>query len=330
MRPSWFVYTAGLVTASALAVIGCSKPSGLQEAQTVLPADTSAWVDVDVAKFLQSELGKTWAANPKYKKKLDDYKTACGFDPLKQIHHISLAAPADAENPQASVLVLVQGEFDEATIKKCVNFVLQKDQKQLTESTMGTHRIYEVTGAGTTKRLAFAMPTGKNWLVASMRGPLERALTVYDKKAPAAKDNKAFTEALQRAETPNGVLTGFVLLDAAKAQQINTLFRNKMGAHAPGVDLSKLKDVMASLVLKNDGNVFFRAVANVGDKMQAQNVARLGNYGLDKLRTNPYEILKQFSDALADVKIFDTNDSVTLEVPVAKEKMATFLAMFSL
>lgn len=315
---------------------GCSRTckggaSDPQEMLPFIPADVSAWAELDLRKALQSELGKqllvSLEKDPLFQKERERWKTTCGFDPLKQIHKIFATVPAES-NPmkmQSSLIVVVQGEFEEESVRKCLDVTAQDNQAKLTETKYGRYRTYELSFPGSGIRSGFVFPTGKNWVMISSRSRLTEALALPDKKGASIKDNKAFLEAFQRTRSPDTVIWGLGLVPPEIAKQWNEKAKERLAKYAPGVDLSRLREF--NLVLTMSQGISLRFAANLGNKDQAQKIANLFNEWLNEEKKTFQSQQHRFAGFLAAVKLYDANEDVVLEIPLSEENVKSFMTL---
>lgn len=315
---------------------GCSRScrSGgmdMQEMLQFIPADVSGWAEIDVRRGSQTELGKQLLAkieeDASLQKELERWKTTCGFNPLKQIHKVFAGVPSESDvlKLQSALIVVIQGEFEEDAIRKCLDVAAQESQTKLVETKYGRYRAYEVSIQG--KRSSFVLPTGKNWMMISSRNRLVEALALPDKQGASLRDNKAFLEAIQRPRSADVVIWGLGLISTESAKQVNTKYRERLEKLIPGVDLAGLKEFNLALALSQ--TLSFRFVINVGSKDQSQKIANAINELLNDLKKDLQRQKSQYADFLSAIKLYDANETIVLEIPFTEEdvKKAVDLAI---
>lgn len=171
-----------------IAITACQRnrteiPLAAREDFKHLPAASSMILYSDVSKIAQSPLAEEILQVMEERmheewqdKDIEEFKTATGFDPRRDIHTILVGA-APAPQAKQDFCVIVHGKFDEQRLKDYLKqkSLEQKQELPWQEETVGTHTIYTSAKGRDNRAWCFADANtlyagDRDWIVALLQG----------------------------------------------------------------------------------------------------------------------------------------------------------------
>lgn len=231
--------TTILVAVAALAVVACSKSKGglgggkptgaAAAALDFLPEDTGFIAGASVKKLTSSKLwekyGSMLLGQEETKKTLDDLKSGCGLDPLKDIESVLMAGPASMDDTK--MVIVVSGKFDEKKITSCVEKMAEREGKKVSAKTEGKITTY-TNPDDASKTIEVAWIKDNTIMLAPEGGP-GYLKSVLEAKSHA-KDNKKLYAMVEKVNTSE---TLWVAMEIPPDGQAAEAFSDIASGHTP-------------------------------------------------------------------------------------------------
>jgi hypothetical protein len=188
-----------------LSLLGAAPRARAAEFEKHLPEDTQTVAGINVRQILDSSLVKKYGLDKikealKSEDEVQKILKDLGFDPLKDLDSVVIAAPGGNEPDKG--LIIVRGHFDLAKFQAKAEDIAKKNGDTLQIEKAGGKTIYKVVLQEQTFYASFAGPDAM--LAAPAKDYLLKALERSNGKAPALK-SKELQALLAKVDTKRSV-----------------------------------------------------------------------------------------------------------------------------
>jgi hypothetical protein len=304
--------TEALLTWVLVAGLAAPAQAPSSKADAFLPAGTQAVVTVNVKQMLGSPLVKNQLpkleeqikSNPEAQVALN----ALGFDPLKDLDSISVAAAGADDTDQ--MLIVARGKFDAAKMKTLGEAMAKdKDKKDKFKiHTVDGNTIYEATMENQPKPIFFALVDGNTIVGGLKQSDVTDAFAIKSGKKPGAV-KKELQGLLARANPSQSI--SIVALGAA------------LGNGVPFGD--KVEHINGGISLADDIRTDF--VITTKDDDSAKGLAEMIQQGLDQGKQFVSIFAQQNKDLAPAAELIDVlkvnanKNTISIKGDVTKEAL---------
>lgn len=250
----------------------------------LFPNDTEFVLRVNLKQIMESELVKAQKefldqAKGLLEQRIGDnpgqkYLKEAGFDPLKDLHAVTVAGPGSKDLNQGCIIL--EGRFEPAKFNAAVEKAAKDSPDLLKVSKAGNASIYEISPPG--ERQVFAALAGETTLIVT---PTKEALmdalarAQGTKRSNMKKEFKALLETLTDKQSIGVAATGAAL---GKLMENS----NDPNAAAAAQLVQTIEGLSGAITIRKD--IQFQLGVNAADEATAKQMAQLGNGGLFAIR----------------------------------------------
>lgn len=300
-RFSWLV---------VVGLIASAVPVGAAEGDKYLPSGTQLVVTLNVKQMLDSSLVKKDLDKIQQALKgageAQQVMTALGFDPLKDLDSIVVAAVG--ADDQEKVMLLARGKFDTAKFKAKAEEVAKNMGDVLKIHKVGDNTLYEANVPNQPKPMFACLVDGQTIVASPQKDSVTDALDIKagKKKAMVKKELQALLDKTSSGQS----LSVAVLGDA-------------LGGNVPFGD--KVEHIKGGITLGDEIQTEFVIVTKDADSAKA--ISELLKMGLDQgknfvsLFAMQQKELAPLAEMIDVLKVTDKDATVTLKGTVTKEAL---------
>ena len=313
-----------MIRALSIAILICLAGSTARAVDPkYLPADTEIVITLNVKQLLASELVKSHQAVEHLRAGLHanvpggeealKHLKQIGFDPLQDLHSVTVAMPP-SKDPEAAFVIL-EGNFNAAKIKSTAEQLAKEKGDVIKITQAGAQTIFEITPPAE-KKVFIALAGDKILLVSLIsKQNLTEAL---GRGAPVAKK-----QILDLLATTNPTQTAsFVMTGSALVKLSEDLPVPVQGADAT---LKAMTGITGALTVNKD--VKFQLGVGMGDEATAKKLAEAANGGLFMVKGLAQQQIKDtpelapVGDILNTLKVGAEATAVVLRGEISAEVM---------
>lgn len=299
----------------------------------ILPNDTEVVIQLNLKQMMESEMAKSnkaliEKAMEQARAKIAEspakkYLDQAGFDPLKDLHSITIAGPAAKDLD--SGFVVVEGKFDVEKFNTAAEDAAKENGDALKVHKIGGKTVFEITPNG--EKTVFASLISPTTLVAASNkdgladgisrlggGKSSKLSSTFKSILPSISDKQSFSVALTSNVLNNGLKEAPI---PPNQDAVDTL--KQIDAISFSVTLGKNIEVAGTLIAKdNDSAKKMSAMGNVG---------LLFIKGMAGQKAKEDNKLQPAVDVLNSVRIADTGDRVTLRAEITQDNLEKLMAI---